>query len=45
MIDFFRANQLYIVLAIVLLIWAGIVAYLIALDRKVRKLEQSLRKD
>ena len=44
MLDFFATHQLYIVLTIVLLIWAGIVFYLVRLDRKVRELEQSMKK-
>ncbi|MEP0822874.1 MAG: CcmD family protein [Ignavibacterium sp.] len=38
-------NQMYIVLSIVLLVWVGIVAYLLRLDRKVRDLEKSMRKE
>jgi len=41
MIEFFAQHQLYIVLGVVLLIWAGIVGYLMRLDGRVRKLEES----
>jgi len=45
MLEFMSNNQMYIVLSIVLLVWAGIVAYLLRLDRKVRDLEKSMRKE
>lgn len=45
MLEFMSHNQMYIVLSIVLLVWAGIVAYLLRLDRKVRDLEKSMRKE
>lgn len=44
MLDFFANNQLFIVMTIILLIWAGIVFYLVRLDRKVKELEQSMKK-
>lgn len=42
MLDFFAQNQLYIVLGIILLVWAGIVAYLFRLDGRLKRLEKSL---
>lgn len=45
MIEFLTNNQLYIVLSIVLIVWAGIVFYLVRLDRKVKELEHNLKKD
>jgi CcmD family protein len=36
---------MYIVLGIVLLIWAGIVVYLVRLDGKITRLEKQLKKD
>jgi CcmD family protein len=45
MLDFMTENQMYIVLSIVLLVWAGIVFYLVRLDRKVSRLEESLKKE
>lgn len=45
MLEFMSHNQMYIVLSIVLLVWAGIVAYLLRLDKKVRDLEKSMRKE
>lgn len=45
MLEFFSANQLYIVMSIILLVWAGIIAYLVRLDRKVKQLEQSMEKE
>ena len=44
MYDFLANNQLFIVMTIILLIWAGIVVYLIRLDRKVKELEQTMKK-
>jgi CcmD family protein len=45
MLEFMSQNQMYIVLAIVLLVWIGIVAYLLRLDRKVKDLEQAMKKE
>ena len=44
MMEFFTQNQLFIVMTIVLLIWAGIVWYLIRIDRKVKQLEDHITK-
>ncbi len=44
MLEFFSNNQLFIVMTIILLIWAGIVFYLFRLDKKVKELEQSMKK-
>ena len=45
MYDFLSQNQLYIVLAVTLLVWIGIVLYLVRLDKKIGKLEQQWKKD
>jgi CcmD family protein len=45
MLEFMAQHQMYIVLGIVLLIWAGIVWYLVRLDMKVAQLEQQMKKD
>jgi CcmD family protein len=45
MYEFLSQNQLYIVLCITLLIWLGIVWYLIRLDKKIGQLEKQLNKD
>jgi CcmD family protein len=45
MYKFLSQNQLYIVLCITLLIWLGIVWYLIRLDKKLGQLEKQLKKD
>jgi CcmD family protein len=45
MYEFLSQNQLYIVLCITLLIWLGIVWYLIRLDKKIGQLEKQLKKD
>ncbi len=38
--DFLETNSMYIVMFIVLIIWAGIFGYIWRLDKKVKKLEQ-----
>ncbi|MGH2567878.1 MAG: CcmD family protein [Bacteroidota bacterium] len=42
--DFLSTNQLYIVLGVVLLIWIGIVGYLLRLDKKLAELENLIKK-
>jgi CcmD family protein len=42
--EFLSNNQMYIVLVIVLLIWAGIVGYLMRLEKKIKELEKAFRK-
>ncbi len=44
MLEFLTNNQLFIVMTLILLIWAGIVFYLLRLDRKVKELEQTMKK-
>lgn len=39
MYDFLSQHSLYVVMIIVLMVWGGLFAYLVALDRKVKKLE------
>lgn len=41
MLEFFASNQMYIVLGIILIVWAGIVMYLFRLDGRLKKLESS----
>jgi CcmD family protein len=45
MYEFLSQNQLYVVLIVTLLVWLGIVVYLVRLDKKIGKLEQQLKKD
>ncbi len=45
MYEFLTQNQMYIVLVITLLIWTGIVWYLVRLDKKVGTIEKQLKKD
>ncbi|MCU0411243.1 MAG: CcmD family protein [Bacteroidetes bacterium] len=45
MLEYMSHHQMYIVLGIVLLIWAGIVVYLVRLDGKITRLEKQLKKD
>ncbi len=44
MMDFLSQNQMYIVLTIVLLVWAGIVWYLLRIDKRVKRLEDRSKK-
>ena len=44
MLEFFQQNQMYVVLIVVLMIWAGILAYLWRIDRKVEKIENQMKK-
>ncbi len=44
MYEFFSQNQLYVVLTVTLLIWAGIVMYLVRLDKKISNLEREVKK-
>ncbi|HEX8328464.1 MAG TPA: CcmD family protein [Hymenobacter sp.] len=45
MADNLRANgKIYVVVAVVVVIVAGLLAYLIMLDRKVSRLEQEIKK-
>jgi CcmD family protein len=43
-VEFFADHQLYIVMGIVLIIWFGFIFYLFRLDKKISRLEKSLRK-
>ena len=45
MYEFLNQNQLYIVLIVTLLIWGGIVAYLVRLEKKMKQIEKRLKKD
>jgi heme/copper-type cytochrome/quinol oxidase subunit 2 len=45
MADTMRSNgKIYVVLAVVLVIFAGFIIYLISIDRKVRKMEKEQEK-
>lgn len=44
MADVFRSNgKIYVVVAVILTIFAGIIFYLIRLDKKISRLEKELR--
>ncbi|MGD0037618.1 MAG: CcmD family protein [Bacteroidota bacterium] len=45
MYEFLNQNQMYIVLVITLLIWSGIILYLVRLDKKVSQIEKRMKKD
>jgi CcmD family protein len=40
MLDFLHDNSIFVVLGITLIIWGGIVSYMLSLDKKVKKLEE-----
>ncbi len=42
--SFLQQNQMFVVLAVVLVIWAGILAYLWRIDKKVAKIENQMKK-
>ena len=44
MMDFLSQNQMYIVMTIVLIVWAGIVWYLMRLDKRIKQLEDHSKK-
>jgi len=44
MLDFLDQHSLYVVLIITLIVWVGIYGYLIRMESRVRKLEQSVHK-
>ncbi len=44
MMEFFSQNQMFIVLLVILLIWGGIVWYLLKLDKKIKDLENHFKK-
>ena len=44
MMDFLSQNQMFIVMTIVLIIWAGIVWYLMRLDKRIKQLEDHSKK-
>jgi hypothetical protein len=45
MFEFLNQNQMYIVLIVTLLIWTGIVLFLIRIDKKISLLESKLKRD
>lgn len=45
MFEFLNQNQMYIVLVVTLLIWFGIIWYLVRVDKKVEQIEKRLKKD
>ena len=44
MAEFMAVNSLYIVLLIVLVVWAGIFGYLYRIEGRVKKLEEKLER-
>ena len=40
MMEFLEKNSYYVVLIIMLIIWAGIFAYMMSMDKRVKKLEK-----
>jgi CcmD family protein len=42
--EFFEQNQMYVVLVVVLAIWFGFLGYMFTLDKKIKKLEEQIKK-
>jgi CcmD family protein len=40
--EFLQNNALYIVMIIVLIVWAGIFFYMLALDKRIKNVEKEL---
>lgn len=40
MMEFLEKNSYYVVLIIMLIIWAGIFGYMMSMDKRVKKLEK-----
>jgi CcmD family protein len=45
MYEFLNQNQMYIVLVVTLLIWSGIIWYLMRIDKKIGEIEKRLKKE
>lgn len=41
--SFLENNAIYIVMIIVLIVWAGIFLYLFGLDKKLKKIEEEIK--
>jgi CcmD family protein len=44
MMEFLSQHQLFIVMSIILLVWAGIVWYLFRIDKRIKQLEDHFTK-
>jgi len=40
--EFLNSNAIYIVMIIVLIVWAGIFFYMLALDKRIKNVEKEL---
>jgi CcmD family protein len=45
MYEFLNQNQMYIVLIVTLIIWSGIIWYLVRIEKKIGQIEKQLKKD
>jgi CcmD family protein len=45
LIDFLQDNAIYIVMIIVLIVWAGIFLYLFSLDKRIKNVEKEVSGD
>ncbi|MFZ2324645.1 MAG: CcmD family protein [Ignavibacteriaceae bacterium] len=43
--QFLSQNAIYIVMIIVLIVWAGIFLYMLSLDKKIKKIEKEMLGD
>jgi CcmD family protein len=44
-VDFLQNNAIYIVMIIVLIVWAGIFFYLFSIDKRIKNVEKEVRGD
>jgi CcmD family protein len=44
MIEFLAQHQMYIVMSIILIVWVGIVWYLVRIDKRIKQLEDHYSK-
>jgi CcmD family protein len=43
--EFLTKNAIYIVMIIVLIVWAGIFSYMLSLDKRIKKVEKEMSGD
>lgn len=43
--EFLTKNAIYIVMIIVLIVWAGIFSYMLSLDKRIKKVEKEMTGD
>lgn len=43
--EFLTKNAIYIVMIIVLIVWAGVFSYMLSLDKRIKKVEKEMTGD